>query len=394
MTTPHAPVSSLLLETRSLPARAPLATAAGALAIAVLLRIVLGWAGWMTTVSAAITLHILALTTWSLAVEGRRHAADRAATIAVSAAMVAAVTPLVLILGYIAVLGAPILSVDFLTHSMNGITGARPGGGVYHALVGTAWQVGLATVVAVPIGVLTAVYLVEFGSTERRSKGRFAQTVTFFVDVMNGVPSIVAGLAVLSLLLLGLGLRPFGAAGSIALTILMLPIVIRSAEEMLRLVPADLREASYALGISRWRTIIKVVLPTALSGLITGVLLAVARVIGETAPLVLLVGYASQINTNPFSGDQAALPMMIWDQLGKRSGNAGEYAEPRAWGAALVLVLLVLALNIGARVLSRWIGRPRRSRFRPRVAPSMRTVLWRPRNPASRGRTIDRVDPH
>jgi phosphate transport system permease protein len=351
-----APSAPLELTARKLPTRAPLFTAAGAVAVALALRTGLSWTGWMTTAAAAIVLHVVALTAWSLTTEGRRHAADRAATIAVSACLVAAVTPLVLILGYIAVLGAPALSWDFLTHSMNGVTGARPGGGVYHALIGTVQQVGLATVIAVPIGILTAIYLVEFG------RGRFAKAVTFFVDVMNGVPSIVAGLFVFSVLLLGFGMRPFGAAGSLALTILMLPIVIRSAEEMIRLVPADLREASYALGVPKWRTVLKVVLPTALSGLVTGVLLSIARIVGETAPLVLLVGYASQINGNPFVGDQASLPVMIWDQLGKRSGNAGAFAEPRAWGAALVLVLLVLALNIGARLAARWLGSHKRSR--------------------------------
>src|SRR5699024_854144 len=128
---------------------------------------------------------------------------------------------------------------DFLTHSMHGVSGDAPGGGVFHAIVGTVQQVGLVTVIAVPIGVGCAIYLVEFG------RGRFARWVTFFVDVMNGVPSIVAGLFVFSALLLGLGMRPFGAAGALALVILMLPIVIRAAEEMLRLVPQDLREASY-----------------------------------------------------------------------------------------------------------------------------------------------------
>lgn len=342
--------STLALTTRKLPARAPLITAIGAVAVALALRATLGWAGWATTVAAALVVHIATLAGWSLGTEGRRHAADRIATIAVSAGLVAAVTPLVLIIGYIVALGAPVLTGEFLTHSMNGVTGARPGGGVYHALIGTVQQVALATAVAVPVGLLTAIYLVEFG------KGRFAQAVTFFVDVMNGVPSIVAGLFVFSLLLLGFGMRPFGAAGSLALAVLMLPIVTRSAQEMIRLVPSDLREASYALGIPQWRTVLKVVLPTALSGLVTGVLLAVARIVGETAPLVLLVGYASQINSNPFSGDQASLPVMIWDQLGKRSGNAGAYAEPRAWGAALVLVLLVLVLNVMARVAAHWAG--------------------------------------
>jgi len=137
-----------------------------------------------------------------------------------------------------------------------------------------------------------------------------------------------------------------------------LPVVVRSSEEMLRLVPRELREASYALGVPRWRTIVKVVLPTALSGLITSALLAIARVTGETAPLILLVGYSDRINRNPFTGDQATLPMMVWDQLGKRTGASGIYGDSRAWGAALVLVLFVLILNIGARLLAR-LARPK-----------------------------------
>ena len=178
--------------------------------------------------------------------------------------------------------------------------------------------------------------------------------MTFFVDVMTGVPSIVAGLFVYTFLLLGFGMRPFGAAGA-----------HRAgdpdgagrrcgaSEEMLKLVPRDLREASYALGVPKWRTILKVVLPTAMSGLITSSLLAVARVAGETAPLILLVGYTARINFNPFSGDQATLPMMIWDQLGKRSGTTSTTSpSERAWGAALTLVLLVLILNVGARLLA------------------------------------------
>jgi len=138
----------------------------------------------------------------------------------------------------------------------------------------------------------------------------------------------------------------------------MLPVAVRSSEEMLKLVPRDLREASYALGVPRWRTIIKVVLPTAMSGLITSGLLAVARVAGETAPLILLVGYAAKINFNPFAGDQATLPVMIWNELGKRGGSVTQYTTDRAWGAALVLVLLVLVLNIVARLLAR-LTRPK-----------------------------------
>jgi phosphate transport system permease protein len=243
--------------------------------------------------------------------------------------------------------GISVFSVTFFTHSMAGVTASMPGGGIYHAIIGTLMQVAIAAVIAIPIGIFTAIYLVEYG------RGRFARGVTFFVDVMSGVPSIVAGLFVYTFLLLGTGARPFGAAGSIALAILMVPVMVRASEEMLRLVPRDLREASYALGVPQWRTILKVVLPTAMSGLITGALLSVARVAGETAPLVLLVGYNSRINWNPFSGDQATLPMFIWDQLGKRTGATGQYAEARAWGAALVLVLLVLLLNVIARLLAR-----------------------------------------
>jgi phosphate transport system permease protein len=231
---------------------------------------------------------------------------------------------------------------------MNGVTSREEGGGIYAALIGTLIIVGIATVIALPIGIFTAIYLVEYG------RGKFARTVTFFVDVMTGVPSIVAGLFVYTFLLLGFGMRPFGAAGAIALAILMVPVSVRASEEMLKLVPRDLREASYALGVPKWRTILKVVLPTAMSGLITASLLAVARVAGETAPLILLVGYTARINYNPFSGDMATLPMMVWDQLGKRSGTtSNDLTEARAWGAALVLVLLVLILNVGARLLAK-----------------------------------------
>lgn len=358
-------VQPLRLATRRLPARAPLVTMIGAAGTALAGRAALGWTGWMTTALASAALSVTVLAVWSAIVEGRRRAIDRIVTIGISAALAAAVIPLLLILGYIAAHGFSILSRDFLTHSMAGVTGNRSGGGVYHALIGTIQQVGLAAAAALPLGILTAIFLAEFG------RGRLARAVTFFVDVMNGVPSIVAGLAVFSVLLLGLGMRPFGAAGSVALAILMLPIVVRSAEEMIRLVPDELREASYALGVPRWRTIMKVVLPTALSGLVTGSLLAIARIIGETAPLILLVGYSSRINMNPLAGDQASLPVMIWDQLGKRSGNAGEFAEPRAWGAALVLVLLVLVMNISARLAARWLGarsaRGRRHIWRSRL---------------------------
>jgi phosphate transport system permease protein len=330
-----------------LPTGAPLMAAAVGIVLALALKFLLGWTGWLTAFFSAALLFVIALSVWSFSVEGRRRAKDRFASTLIYSCFVAAMVPLVLILGYIVVKGAPAFSLDFFTHSMNGVNARTPGGGIYAAILGTLEQVGIAAVIAIPIGLFTAIYLVEYG------KGGFARAVTFFVDVMTGVPSIVAGLFVYSFLLLGTGLRPFGAAGSIALIILMIPVIVRSSEEMLRLVPRDLRDASYALGVPRWRTILKIVLPTALSGLITSCLLAIARVAGETAPLILLVGYAGKINGNPFSGDQATLPMFIWDQLGKRTGNSGPYTEPRAWGAALALVVIILLLNVIARLLAR-----------------------------------------
>ncbi|SDO44513.1 phosphate transport system permease protein [Nakamurella panacisegetis] len=340
------PTPSALVGAR-LPKSAPYLSGAAGVLLALALKATLGWTGWLTAFFSAALLFVLLLTGWSFAVEGKRRAKDRFASTLIYSSFVAAVVPLVLILSYIVYKGLPAFNLNFFTHSMNGITADEPGGGVYAALIGTLEQVGLAAVVSLPIGLFTAIYLVEYG------RGVFARLVTFFVDVMTGVPSIVAGLFVYTFLLLGTDHRPFGAAGSIALAILMLPVVVRSSEEMLKLVPRELREASFALGVTRWRTIVKIVVPTALSGLITSALLAIARVAGETAPLILLVGYADRINGSPFSADQAALPMMVWDQLGKRTGAGGAYGDSRAWGAALVLVLLVLILNLAARLLAR-----------------------------------------
>jgi len=197
------------------------------------------------------------------------------------------------------------------------------------------------------------VYLVEYGG------GRpFARVVSLFVDVMTGVPSIVAGLFVYAFWILVLGFQKSGFAGSLALFILMLPIVIRSSEEMLKLVPMDLREASYALGVPKWRTILRVVLPTALAGIVTGVMLGVARIAGETAPLLLLVGINQRIEFNPFAGrtdqnPQAALPTYIFEQFGVAVGNTEAPAFQRAWGAALVLIVIVGLLSLFARLVAR-----------------------------------------
>ncbi|MHC5701115.1 phosphate ABC transporter permease PstA [Streptomyces sp. PKU-MA01144] len=303
-------------------------------------------AGWESRVQwgliSALLFVAISYTTTS-AVENRRQARDRLATSVVWVCFVLAVIPLLSLIWVTVSRGMKALDGYFLTHSMAGVPGFEPGGGVYHALIGTLEQVGLATLISVPIGLLTAVYLVEYG------KGNLARAVTFFVDVMTGIPSIVAGLFILSIMLLA-GWSPSGFMGSLALTILMIPVVVRSTEEMLKLVPNELREASLALGVPKWRTITKVVIPTAVGGISTGVMLAVARIAGETAPIMLLVFGSQLINTNPFEGAQSSLPFYIWEQY--RVGSEASY--DRAWAAALVLIAFVMILNLVARGIARW----------------------------------------
>ena len=274
-----------------------------------------------------------------------RKIKDRLVLVLVYLAFLLAVIPLVSVLFTVIKNGLARLDTTFLTHSMNAVGAADPGGGAYHAIIGTIQQVGLASVLAIPIGVLTAIYLVEYGR-----EGTLAKAISFFVDVMTGVPSIVAGLFILAFWLLGLGFQFMGFAGSLALAILMLPVVVRSAEEMLKLVPSDLREASYALGVPRWRTICFVVLPTAMTGIITGVMLAIARVMGETAPLLVTVFVTTAINNNPFKDPQMALPLFIWDQ----AGRPNDTAISRAWTAALTLIIIIMLLNLLARLIAWW----------------------------------------
>ncbi|MFB7665042.1 phosphate ABC transporter permease PstA [Kitasatospora sp. NPDC056138] len=278
-------------------------------------------------------------------VEGRRQAKDRFATSVVWVAFILAVVPLLSLTVYTIQQGIGVVNGNFLSHSMKNVISAGPGGGIYHALIGTLEQVGLATAMAAPIGLMTAVYLVEYG------KGRLAKVVTFFVDVMTGVPSIVAGLFVLSLWNILLGFAYSGFSGSLALAILMMPVVVRSTEEMLKLVPNELREASYALGVPKWKTILRIVIPTAIGGITTGVMLAVARITGETAPVMMLVFGADFINNDPFNGPQQSLPLYIWQQYALVNTDSG-YA--RAWGAALVLIAFVMGLNLIARGIARW----------------------------------------
>ncbi|MEE1755553.1 phosphate ABC transporter permease PstA [Streptomyces sp. SP18CS02] len=277
-------------------------------------------------------------------VEGRRQAKDRVATSLVWVCFVLAVVPLLSLAWVTLSKGLEVLDPYFLSHSMNGVLDADAGGGIYHALLGTIEQVAIAAVIAAPIGMLTAIYLVEYG------RGRLAQAVTFFVDVMTGVPSIVAGLFILATWNLMLGFGPSGFAGSMALAILMMPVVVRSTEEMLKLVPNELREASLALGVPKWRTILKVVLPTAIGGITTGVMLAVARITGETAPVLLLVFGTKLINPNPFEGAQASLPLYVYEQYSVGT----DASEARAWAAALTLIAFVMILNLVARGIARW----------------------------------------
>ncbi|MFG6201726.1 phosphate ABC transporter permease PstA [Nonomuraea sp. JJY05] len=256
-----------------------------------------------------------------------------------------AVVPLISVLWLVISNGLARFDLEFLTHSMRGIGARDAGGGAYHAIIGTLEQVLLASAVSVPIGLLTAIYLVEYGNG-----GRLSRSISFFVDVMTGIPSVVSGLFVFAFWILVLGFQFSGWAGALALSILMMPTVVRSAEEMLRLVPGDLREASYALGVAKWRTIMKVVLPTAFTGIVTGVMLAVARVAGETAPLLMTVFFTNSINNDPFTGPQMGLPLFVFDQAARPNDTAID----RAWTGALTLILIVMLLNLVARLIAWW----------------------------------------
>ncbi|GAA1994910.1 phosphate ABC transporter permease PstA [Isoptericola halotolerans] len=290
---------------------------------------------------------------------GRRRT-DRAMQVLIWCAFALAMVPLVWLLWTVTTEGIGRMSIDFLTLSTRNIFGGDPGGGIYHAIMGTLIITGIAAAISVPVGILTAIYLVEYG------KGWLARSVTFFVDVMTGIPSIVAGLFAFSLFALFLGpSAQMGMMGAVALSVLMIPVVVRSCEEMLKLVPNELREASYALGVPKWLTIVKVVLRTSVAGLTTGVLLSVARVIGETAPLLVTVGVTDSINFNPFDGRMMTLPVFSYRQYhqgyapcpaGESASCVADIAFQNAWGAALVLIGIVLLLNLVGRLVNRWFS--------------------------------------
>lgn len=331
-----------------LPRWAPWLVAALAGAASALLAISNGWGvvGWAVT---AVLIYTVALPSWSRVVENRRAAKDRLLTTLVWVSFAIALIPLVSLIWKVVEEGAPALSAEFMTYSMRNVVGE--GGGIYHAVMGTLVITAAAAAISIPIGLMTAVYLVEYGG-----RSKTARTITFLVDVMTGIPSIVAGLFAYALFVLffGEGIR-LGFGGAVALSLLMVPVVVRSCEEMLKLVPHDLREASYALGVPKWRTIIKVVLPTSLAGIITGITLALARVIGETAPLLIIAGSTDSLNLNLFNERMQTLPVFIYYSY-TQPGVPPSFGQERAWGAALVLILIVMTLNLLARAIGHYFA--------------------------------------
>jgi phosphate transport system permease protein len=297
------------------------------------------------TLVAGTALFIVVLSTLSFSLEGQRKAADRLATTLVSSAFVLALVPLISLLWTTVSNGFARFDPTFFSNSMRNVVGE--GGGAVHAIWGTLLITLAAAIISVPIGLLTAIYLVEYG------KGHLARAITFFVDVMTGIPSIVAGLFAYALFVLffGPGVR-MGIGGAVALAVLMIPVVVRSSEEMLKLVPNELREASYALGVPKWLTILKIVLPTSLAGIVTGIMLAIARVIGETAPLLIIAGYTQSLNTNLFAERMMTLPVFVYNQYQLQGTDAQAYVD-RAWAGALALILIVMLLNLLARLIAK-----------------------------------------
>lgn len=280
-------------------------------------------------------------------VEGRRYGTDRLLTSVITGTFIAAVIPLVSLLWTVLVQGWTRMTAGgFFTSTTFGQSNPETVTGAGHAVVGTFMITGMAALIAVPLGILTAVYLVEYG------KGTLSKVITFMVDIMTGIPSIVAGLFAAAMIpminqaLFGQAQFKNGFAGAIALVVLMTPIVVRNTEEMLRLVPNELREASYALGVTKAGTIIRVVLRTAVSGIISGIFIATARIIGESAPLMITAGTTDFYNYNIFQNQMYTLPVYVYNQY--KSGNSAE-----AWAGALLLILIVLLLNLLARFIAK-----------------------------------------
>ncbi|WP_309129518.1 phosphate ABC transporter permease PstA [Microbacterium sp.] len=292
--------------------------------------------------------YMVLITVISSIAESRRKAVDRLMTALVATAFTIALLPLISLLWTVAANGIQRFDAEFFSYSMRNIVG--DGGGIVHAIWGTVLITLTAAVIAVPVGLMTSIYLVEYG------RGRIAKAITFLVDVMTGIPSIVAGLFIYSVF--ALLVRPgisMGFMGALALAVLMVPVVVRGSEELLRIVPNELREASYALGVPKWLTILKVVLPTSIAGITTSVMLAIARVIGETAPLLLTAGFTASLNTNLFNGQMMTLPVFAYNSY-MNQGTAADASVARAWAAALTLILIVMLLNLVARLIAKWFA--------------------------------------
>lgn len=335
-----------------LPKWAPWALLLGCFAVAAAIFAVANAGGDPADFNIALTLivglllYMVLIFVISSIAESRRHATDRLMTALVSAAFVVALLPLISLLYTVVVNGLTRFDPEFFSFSMRNVVG--DGGGAVHAIWGTVLITLGATIISVPIGLMTSIYLVEYGEGRRLARG-----ITFLVDVMTGIPSIVAGLFIYSVfaLIMGPGTR-MGIMGSLALSVLMIPVVVRGSEELLRIVPNELREAAYALGVPKWLTIIKVVIPTAIAGITTSIMLAISRVIGETAPLLLTVGIVPSLNLNMFSGQMATLPVFSYMQA-KYPGIPADAFIERAWASALTLIVIVMVLNLVARIIAK-----------------------------------------
>ncbi|KAA0916481.1 phosphate ABC transporter permease PstA [Dietzia sp. ANT_WB102] len=272
-----------------------------------------------------------------LPISTSRKIKNKAATVVFTVCFVLAVIPLVALLFKVITSGLPaIIDVTWWTNSFNLVAPSSMAGGVGHAIYGSLVQAGIAAVISIPLGVAAGIMLVEY------PESRLAKPTTFMVDVLAGVPSVVAAIFVFGVWVSVLKFNLSAFAVSLALVLLMLPLIVRSTEEMLKLVPDELREASYALGVPKWKTIVSVVVPTALSGMISGIFLALARVMGETAPVLILVGYTARYNFDVFNGNMASLPLLIYNQL----SNPNEAGQFRIWGAALTLIVIIALANV------------------------------------------------
>jgi phosphate transport system permease protein len=273
-------------------------------------------------------------------ISARRRRTDAIMRGSLAVATILALIPLVLVLYYVIKKGIGAWNADFFTTDPTGNFLGNPGG-IKSAILGTLEIVALASLIAIPIGIGVALYLVEYGK-----QGWLANAIRYFVDVMTGVPSIVFGLFVYVTLVIGSGYAAW--KGAVALALLMLPIVARSSEVVLNLVPDSLREAALALGTPRWRVVMRVVLPTAATGLVTGALLAIARGAGETAPLLFTASLVNATNLD-LSKATNSLPLQIFSDV----QQAQDRLQQRAWGAALTLVALILLLTLIARLVAR-----------------------------------------